>query len=371
MRLASLEVSCVRNLSHVRIELVDGVNLLVGPNGAGKTSVLEAVHLLARGRSFRTSHISSVVQRGEPALTVRANAIDEQRGAVTVTLHKRRDNVAEAQVNGLAERKQSEVAALLPIQLFLPDGAALVLGGPGERRRFLDWGVFHVKPFALATLREYQRALRQRNAMLRSARGQSAARSAEIGAWTDRLAQAGVIVDELRRDYVGLLAAEFVRQLARIAPDLSAELEYVAGWPEGEPLVKSLSESLARDVKFGATHAGPHRADLRIRSDAAPVAETLSRGQAKAMAIALRLAQAQCTMTVAGRRSVFLLDEGGAELDQAHARLLYEAIEDMDCQVMATANAVPAELSGLHRPTRLFHVEHGACRMAPSDPGRD
>ena len=364
MRLARLEVSCVRNLSHVRIDLADGMNVFVGPNGAGKTSLLEAVYLLARGRSFRTSHIASVVQRGEPALTVRANVRDEHRGTLAISLHKRRDNVAEAQVNGVPERKQSDVAMLLPLQLFLPDGAMLVVGSPGERRRFLDWGVFHVKPSALATLRDYQRALRQRNAMLRSARGQSAERAPEIAAWSEQLAEIGTAVDALRRDYLNLLRAEFARQLARIAPDQSAELEYVCGWSEGEQLGKSLSESLARDVKFGVTHVGPHRADLRIRAGGAPVAEMLSRGQAKAMAVALRLAQAQCTMTVAGRRSIFLLDEGGAELDQTHARLLYEAIEDMDCQVMATANAIAAEWSGLRRITRLFHVEHGACQAS-------
>jgi DNA replication and repair protein RecF len=178
MRLAGLEVSCVRNLSHVHVDLVDGVNLFIGANGAGKTSLLEAVYLLARGRSFRTSHIASVVQRGAPALSVRATVADEYRGTLTISLHKRRDNVAEAQVNGVPERKQSDVAMLLPLQLLLPDGATLVMGGPGERRRFLDWGVFHVKPSALATLRDYERALRQRNAMLRSARGQTTARAA-------------------------------------------------------------------------------------------------------------------------------------------------------------------------------------------------
>src|SRR5262249_10556850 len=158
--------------------------------------------------------------------------------------------VAEAQVNGVPERKQSDVTMLLPLQLLLPDGATLVMGGPGERRRFLDWGVFHVKPSALATLRDYQRALRQRNAMLRSAPGHASARAAEIAVWSEQLAEVGAAVDALRRDYLTLLDAEFARQLARIAPDLMAELEYAPGWSEGESLGKSLSESLARDVKF-------------------------------------------------------------------------------------------------------------------------
>jgi DNA replication and repair protein RecF len=367
MRLVRLEVAHVRNLSSVRIDLVDGLNLFIGANGAGKTSVLEAVHLLARGRSFRTARIGSVIERGAEALWVRADVADERQGDLMIGLQKRRDNVAEARINGLPERRQSEVAALLPLQLLLPDGADLVLGGPGERRRFLDWGMFHVKPGALTALREFQRALRQRNALLRSARGRADQLPSETSAWTDRVVELGERVSLLRNEYVEQLREHFATALARIAPDLSVAMEYLRGWSDDVDLAKSLRESSGRDVKFGATHPGPHRAELRLRVGSDAAAETLSRGQAKAVATALRLAQARFTMSAAGRRSLFLLDDVGAELDLAHSTHFFEALAEMGCQVMATATAVPEHGARFEGRRRLFHVEHGTCRRTQDE----
>jgi len=367
MRLARLEVAHVRNLSSVRIDLVDGLNLFIGANGAGKTSLLEAVHLLARGRSFRTTHIGSVIQRGADALWVRAAVVDERRGELSIGLQKRRDNVAEARINGIPERRQSEVAALLPLQLLLPDGADLVLGGPGERRRFLDWGLFHVKPDALLKLREFQRALRQRNALLRSARGRAEQLASEMDAWTDRVAELGESVSGLRMEYVEQLRDHFDGAMRRIAPGLAISMDYQRGWSEGTPLEKTLRDSVGRDVKLAATHSGPHRADLRLRIDADAAAEMLSRGQAKAVATALRLAQARFTMSAVGRRSLFLLDDVGAELDLAHSTHFFEALAEMGCQVMATATSVPGHGARFGGRRRLFHVEHGDCRCTQEE----
>jgi DNA replication and repair protein RecF len=340
---------------------VDGLNLLVGPNGAGKTSLLEAVHLLARGRSFRTPRIGSVIQRGAAALWVHADLIDELRGSVSVGLQKRLDNVAEARIDGVPERRQSQVAELLPLQLLLPDGADLVLGGPGERRRFLDWGMFHVEPSTLPVLREYQRALRQRNAVLRLARGRPEQLPADIAAWTDRVAEIGERVDTLRRRYVEGLLSALAETLPRIAPGLTAAVTYQGGWADGEALGKSLCESQARDVKFGSTHAGPHRADLRIRSGGEAAAETLSRGQAKALATAFRLAQARHIMGAVGRRSLFLVDDLGAELDRPHSERFFATLDEMGCQVLATATTPPAHRVGFQGRRRMFHVEQGRC----------
>jgi DNA replication and repair protein RecF len=363
VRLAHLQISHVRNLSQVEIELVDGLNLFVGANGAGKTSLLEAVHLLARGRSFRTTRIGSVIGRDAESLWVHADLVDEVRGVVSVGLQKRRDNVAEARIDGVPQRHQSRVAELLPLQLLLPDGADLVMGGPGERRRFLDWGMFHVEPHSLSVLREYQRVLRQRNALLRSAHRRGEPLASEAMVWTERAAVAGERVDDLRRRYVGALAPVLAEVLEEIAPEVPAAITYQSGWPEGASLGKSLSESLPRDVKFGTTHAGPHRAELRLRSDGEPAAETLSRGQAKALATALRLAQARHTMAVAGRRSLFLVDDLGAELDRQHSERFFAALEAFGCQVLATTTALPGHRVGFWDRQRTFHVERGCCRV--------
>jgi DNA replication and repair protein RecF len=250
----------------------------------------------------------------------------------------------------------------MPLQLLLPDGAELVLGGPAERRRFLDWGMFHVKPGSLAALREYQRGLRQRNALLRAARGRVDRLPGDVGAWTERLAASGESVDQLRQAYVEGLRVAVSEMLARLAPELDIALSYQRGWADGEPFAKALGESLERDVKSGATQAGPHRGDLRLRAGGDPAAETLSRGQAKALAMALRLAQAQDTASRAGRRSLFLVDDLGTELDRVHSGSFFAALDEMGCQVLATATAVPHDELGYGDRRALFHVEHGRCR---------
>jgi DNA replication and repair protein RecF len=365
MRLARLEITQVRNLDHVTVDLVPGFNLFHGANGAGKTSLLEAVHLLARGRSFRTHRIGSVISHGADALWVHAQIDDEQRGRLGVGLHKRRDNVAEIRINGVPERRLSSVAALLPVQVLLPDGADLVLGQPGERRRFVDWGMFHVEHESLAALRDYQRALRQRNVVLRAARGRSEPLARDLDPWDEQVVRLGETVDSLRRGYVGALAVAFAEQLNALSPGLAVELRYQSGWTDGAEFAKSLRDSRPRDVKSGVTHPGPHRADIRLRVAGLAAAETLSRGQAKMVASALRLAQAQQIARRTGRTSVFLMDDVGAELDQPHSERFFGALGAMGCQVLATATAALALDAHFRAGARMFHVEHGTVVQQP------
>lgn len=362
MRLARLEITQVRNIAQLAVDLSAGLNLFHGPNGAGKTSILEAVHLLARGRSFRTHRIGSVITRGADALWVHAQLQDERQGTLGVGLHKRRDNVAELRVNSVPERRLSRIAGLLPLQVLLPDGADLVLSHPGERRRFLDWGMFHVEQSSLPVLRDYQRALRQRNVILRAARGREAALGRDMDSWDEQVVTLADQVDVLRRAYVAALTPVFAVELARLSPELDVELRYQSGWPDGASFEKSLRESRARDVKSGATHPGPHRADLRLRSAGHAAAESLSRGQAKVVASALRLAQAAQIAGATGRTSVFLMDDVGAELDAPHGERFFAALGALGCQVLATGTVVADFARHFPAGQRLFHVEHGQCQ---------
>ncbi len=188
MRLIRLEISGVRNLS-VRCDrlLPRTLNLFVGPNGAGKTAILEAVHLLARGRSFRSStgrvgHST----RAEALIGSRCDSMMSIEVSVSVGLVKHRGNRTELHLNEVPERRLSEVARLMPIQLTLPDSSDLVFGAPQERRRFVDWGTFHVEPSYLDVLRDYQRALHQRNALLRYLKGQQSASTERRAAMSGR-----------------------------------------------------------------------------------------------------------------------------------------------------------------------------------------
>lgn len=363
MRLLTLEISRVRNLSSVAIDCSPGLNVFIGPNGAGKTAIIEAVYLLARGRSFRSNTVESVIQSATEALMVRAQLDDELRGQVTVALAKHRNGKTELHVNGVNERRLSEIARLAPVQIILPDSSDLVFGGPQHRRRFLDWGTFHVEPAYLEKLRAYRRALHQRNALLKSARGKlSGASGPALETWTDQVARLAKDVHHARKDYLARLVPATLEKLGVLANGISLAASYRPGWPEAEALEDCLREGVARDVKFGLTHHGPHRADLRLSVEGAAAAAVLSRGQAKLVACALRLAQAELTSAMGGRRSLFLIDDVGAELDAAHNERFFRLLEATGSQVLATATSVASLGSAFAgRGIRLFHVEQGAC----------
>jgi len=362
MRLTRLEISGVRNLTSVAIDCSPALNLFTGPNGAGKTSLIEAVHLLARGRSFRSASVSTVIQHGLESLTVYAGFDDEHRGRLKAGIVRHRNNRSELQLNGVAERRLSEVARLMPIQLILPDSSALILGAPTERRRFIDWGTFHVEPSYLDRLRDYQRVLQQRNALLKSRRDALPDFGRQLQSWTIKLIAFGAQIDTARRGYLDVLSPLIVAKLSELASDLDVTVSYRPGWRDGETFEDCLSEGEARDVKFGLTHYGPHRADLRILIGTEAAAATLSRGQAKIVASAFRLAQATLTSEIAGRQSLFLIDDIGAELDVAHNARFFRALEAMDSQVFATATSDMAMgLAFARHKRQLFHVEQGAC----------
>jgi len=227
--------------------------------------------------------------------------------------------------------------------------------------------LFHVEPAALEALRDYQRALRQRNVVLRALRGGDA-QERDLVTWEGRVVATAAVVHRLRETYVAALAPHFADQLARLAPTLAVELRYQPGWPDGVPYAKSLRDSRPRDVKLGVTHPGPHRADMRLKVAGHPAAQTLSRGQAKVVASALRLAQAAHVAKATGARSVFLMDDVGAELDQPHSERFLAAVAAMGCQVLATTTAafdLSARLgSAFGDRQRVFHVEQGVCREA-------
>ena len=370
MRLTRLEVAGVRNISLLSIDCNPGLNLFVGPNGAGKSAIIEAIYLLGRGRSFRSSSIVPLIQHGAETLRVGALLEDAQRGTANARLVRHLDGRSELRLNDRAEKRISQIARLMPMQLMLPDASSVVFGGPEERRKFVDWGTFHVEPSYLEGLREYQRVLQQRNAILRAANGRETGLAKESDVWTSRLIELALGVDRSRRGYLELLVPAIAAQLKALAPELSVEVSYRSGWPEAVTLEESLSEGLSRDVKSGVTNCGPHRADLRLDAGPGRAAATLSRGQAKVVASAMRLAQAQLTSDLGGRRSLFLIDDVGAELDQPHNERFFRALEALGCQVFATATvALPLSNAFAGAQRQLFHVEHGACHPINADGG--
>ena len=346
-----LEVRNVRNIESAHLDLDPGVNLLIGPNGAGKTALLEAVHLLIRGRSFRTNRAESVVRQGCEGMEVGAACQDRQMGVVRLSYVRDRGRV-ELRRDSQPVRQASLIAALLPIQLLLPNLGELVFGSPANRRQWLDWGAFHVKHEHAVSLRKYNRALRHRNALLRANDPQT------LAVWTEQVVAYGEAVASDREAYFERVEPEIRTCLSSLGPDLRVSLTHERGW-SGASLGEALHRDLARDGRTGNTHSGPHRGDMGIRCGAHPAALTLSRGQGKIVASALRLGQAK-DLLVDGERSLFLIDDIGAELDAVHNERFYSLLDGLSCQVVATsAQPNAGDMLRLRPSGRLFHVKQG------------
>ena len=353
MRLERLHLQGLRCISELTLELAAGVNVLVGANGAGKTSVLEAAFLLSHGRSFRSGARETLVQRGASALNIFSSVRHEDD--IVHRLGLGREGARwEARLDG-RDVSVGDLIRECAVVCFEPGSHALIAGAAEERRRFLDWGVFHVEHEFLSTWRRYQRALKQRNSLLRSA---STSDVSLMGPWEQELSRSGTLIDQWRRDYLAALLPFLREQAALLLPELGElDLRYRPGWTEGENLADVLSAQRIRDQGRGHTTSGAHRADWSLSFRQAPQREHLSRGQEKLTALICVLAQAKLDARHRGEWPIVCLDDLASELDQAHQAAVVGSLRETSAQVLITGTELPQVLE--HVPVRLFHVEQG------------
>jgi DNA replication and repair protein RecF len=249
----------------------------------------------------------------------------------------------------------SEVATILAVQTIGPDSHRLVEGGPSERRRFLDWGVFHVEHSYLEAWQRYRRVLGQRNAALQRARDAAS----ELRVWTDALAEAGAEIDRARKAYVGGLAPSLSSHAEALLGH-PVSLEYRPGWRADLSLLEALDTATTRDRSLGHTEPGPHRADLLLHIDGRRVQDEASRGQQKLVAAALVLAQENMLASNGASRGVLLVDDPAAELDAGAFGRMLDRLATVRSQLFFTG-LTPLALDLLPR-TAAFHVERGQVR---------
>ena len=359
MHLTHLEVLGFRNVSRADVDLSSGINLLVGENGAGKTAILEAIYLLGRGRSFRTTQPKQLIRHGDDELVVRAE-VDTGQMVHRLARGKSRGGETKAKIDGESAHKQSRFAELLPLQTLLPGIADLVLDGPSIRREFVDWGLFHVEHQYLEISRRYRKALGQRSAWLRE--GHDGAFDKDP--WAQDIAKQGAQINHRRKGFVASVDQQTRRIFAALGAELEVQLVYhgVGDTEDAAVAMAQLAESYERDLRHGTTHIGPHRNDVDIAVNGTNAKYTASRGQAKLIASAIVLAYCTELSQQSNVLPVLLLDDFGAELDSGHRERFFLELERIGCQVIATTTDEPKYLVGdaLASRARVFHVEQGA-----------
>lgn len=356
MHLTRLRVRDLRCLTDVELEPGPGLNFISGLNGAGKSSLLEAIHLMAYGRSFRGRVRDGLVRTGTVALEVFVEWEERSRSARRAGL-RHSGAQWEARLDGQALELLGELSAALAVLTFEPGSHALIDGPSDGRRRFLDWGLFHVEPAFLGYWRRHARALKQRNALLKQG-----ATHAQLQVWEGELATAGEQVSAARRRYVDALQDGLTASAARLSPELGPlTLDFASGWRDQElTLADALLLSRERDLAAGFTTVGPHRANWSLSSPLWPAREAPSRGQAKLCALACLLAQGEHFQQVRDEAPIFLLDDFAAELDRRHQHNLLHALHHNAWQVLATGTERPAGLQA--GEYSAFDVEHGRVR---------
>lgn len=372
MRVTRLHARGLRRFTEVSLLPAPGINLITGDNGAGKTSLLEALHLMAYARSFRGRVRDGLVQAGAPALEVfvewQEGHDGSQAAASTNRLRKAglRHTGQEwsGRLDGSPLKQIGELCAALAVVSFEPGSHALITGAAELRRRFLDWGLFHVEHDFMAQWRRYARALKQRNALLKSRSNDEA----QLDSWDCEIAETGEWLDSQRQRYLDALQPYFADLLMEWAPVLGdVQLQYHPGWRRDEvSLADALLLARSRDLLLGYSTVGPHRADWRINFSGLPGREALSRGQSKLVALAALLAQGEHLALLRGEWPVVALDDLASELDQTHQRRVIQRLGESGAQIFVTGTEAPQALTG--RDFTLFHVEHGEVLQHMASP---
>lgn len=355
MTIHRLQITQFRNLDQVNLEPSPHVNVIYGKNGSGKTNILEAIFFLTHGRSYKTSRNASLVKKDKPFAAVFANIGDSQ---LPVGIQRDISGSTEVRIAGEAVTAISELASLVPLQFIHSEAFQILEGSPKYRRQFIDWGVFHVEHGFINAWRNSQKALKNRNTLLRSGRIDAN----ELDSWNQEFITNSNLVDQARLRYLEGFKQNFNDLINQFTDLPSVDITYTRGWDRTKTLEEVLADSLIRDRKSGFTHSGPQRADIKVRVDRENVSDILSRGQQKMVVSAMKLAQGHyLKKSKQQKRCIYLLDDLPAELDSEHLLKICRVLESMDAQVFISC-IDPQILENCwedKQKVKMFHVEQG------------
>ncbi len=304
---------------------------------------------LGRGKSFRGAPTTSIVRHGAKEFVLFGNVAQNGRN-VSIGVRNGRNGL-ETRVDGEDKGGTAALAAAFPVQVIDPEVHRLIAGGPEERRRFLDWIVFHVEHDFLDVWRRFRRVLKQRNVLLK---GRVGAR--ELSSWDEEFIAAAEGVDGLRAQ-VFERALPAIQKAGESMLGGAVDVLYRRGWAADMALGDVLQEQRERELQLGGSQVGPHRADLSIRTDERQAKRLVSRGQQKLLASALIIGGMAFAKGETGVHSTLLLDDPAAELDNASLSRIMSAAVELGSQLIVTS--LNPGLIEFPEPPRVFHVEHG------------
>ena len=393
-----LQISHLRNLTQISLEPA-ACNIIIGANGSGKTSLLEAIFLLSRGKSFRHHQPKRYIQHHQNNTTVHAKLNDSR----TLAIQKQADATTILRLNQTTVYNQSILTEQLPTLLIDPSTMDMLEQGSASRRQLLDWLVFHMKQGFHPQWMAYQRLLKQRNSLLKSTRHLTQVQLAELKSWDKGLSNHAALIHHYREQVFTEWQPYFAKSILQLLPSYAEQLSlsYNAGYDTSVALDVQLNERLEQDLQLGYTRIGNHRADIHVhwRSNESvndqttdhrtaasansiqtklptlkeQAANVLSRGEKKLLITALRLSQLPLLLNDEGGSDPFnddlsskatpvvLLDDITAELDDRAIEILLSTLAQLPCQVFMTSltDDILPLVNELWSQPNVFHVKQG------------
>lgn len=385
MHLRSLELMGWRNYEQAVVDFDPdrGVHLITGGNGQGKTNLLEAIHYLAVGRSHRVSDDQTLVHTGASEGIVRTDIGLEGERSRRVELALRPRGRTRARVDGNEQPRISDAVGHVRAVLFAPEDIVLVRGDPAHRRRFLDDLLAQRRPAYRAARQDYDRVLRQRNAVLKQLRAGDPAAEQSLTTWTEELVRVGARIVAARLMACAALVDPTASRYAELSGDVHDPvvvrlfLERSTGHTDGpqagvEPDIAAIADELrtalreraGEERERGMSLVGPHRDDVRLELHGMPAKTHASQGEAWSLALALRLASRELLRDT-GEEPVMLLDDVFAELDADRRRRLAAWCAECEQVLITAAVADDVPISAAR-----FEVSAGQIRAAADEEGR-
>ena len=358
MSLTHLSLNTFRNIEAMALSPCNDVNVILGENGSGKTSLLEAIYFLSSGKSFRTNLQKLMIKHDTSHCLVHAKK-QLHNLSIPLGISKHTSGETKLRIQGQASRKVAELAQILPVQVITPESYELFFGGPKERRKFLDLGVFHVEHQFYPVWKTFNQVLKQRNALLKS---RPADIKSQLNYWDKEFVRLAEQIKMFREAYIKRFQAHFFDKIGDISPLLkSLEIRFQAGW-KGE-LADVLEKQLERDIKLGYTTKGPHKADFNFFTQGHSVEQVFSRGQLKLLLYALKVMQNSLIDQESDKQSILLIDDLPSELGDDTKEAVSRLLMQCQSQLFITAitpESIAAVIGPMEREVKMFHVEHGS-----------
>ncbi len=355
-----ISVKNFRNISSAQVEFSDGVNILVGENAQGKTNLLEAVFYVSVGRSFRAVGSPQVIKFGCESAEISLDFTDSKRKqniCVDIFCDKQR----KFQKNGVKIDRLSDIMGSFRAVLFCPEHLSLIKDGPAERREFLDIAISRMYPLYMHSLQKYNRALKQRNILIKAAIGDRRTFDETVEFWSGQIAHEAAIISDMRLSfikraevYVSKFFSEMTsnNEIPKIIYHGSAGI-YEAEYADREKTEKRYNELLMsshdREISAGATLYGTHKDDIDISLNGKSARIYASQGQQRSLALAMKLAEGEICREEFGDYPVFLFDDVLSELDRARRDYLINRMSGKQVIITTCEEDVISSAEGAKR----------------------